>query len=395
MTRARCERGFTLLEMLLATALFGLMVGVLFTVVEPARDLFVVQPEVQDVQQRLRFGVATVQSVLTGAGASMTTGPLSGAALQSFAAVRPYRIGDRNPDPAIGITFRPDAVSVISVPPDAAPARIRSVSLALPVAIIEAEPNCRGTEVCGFTVGSRVAAVDLTGRAWFGTVRQIAGTLIDVESPSPEATMSAATGAMLTPVEQTTFSLAVDRATGISRLMAYDGHLSDAPVLDHVIKLAFEYFGDSAPPALVEDDAGATPWLSTTYGPFPPGAHIDNDADNWLPGENCTFAVVDDHHVSRLAMFAAGGSLTAMPASILSDGPWCPDEASVNRFDADLLRIRRVDVVLRVQVSFGWMRGAASLRFVNGGSGRRESSLVPDQEIRFVAATRNLAAVGR
>jgi prepilin-type N-terminal cleavage/methylation domain-containing protein len=386
---ATSQRGFTLIEMLISTALFGLVMGALLTLVDPARDLFVTQPEVQDLQQRLRFGVMTLQGALANAGASMTTGSFSGVPLQVFGAIRPNRIGDRSPDPSVGVMFRPDTVSVLHIPADAAPARIRSVSGTSPLGTVELEPNCRGVDVCGFTVGSRVAATDLTGRAWFGTVRRLAGTLIDVESLTIEASMGRATGAVLSAVEQSTFSIGTDRPTGTSRLMIYDGHLSDAPVLDHVVRLAFEYFGDSVPPVLLEDDVATTPWLAASYGPSPPGVDIDNAADTWPTGENCTFAVVGGRHVSRLASLG-GAALPRMPPGMFTDGPWCPDAASANRFDADLLRVRRMVVVVRVQASFAWMRGPSSLRFLNGGSGRRESRLVPDQEIRFGVTLRNL-----
>ena len=33
--------------------------------------------------------------------------------------------------------------------------------------------------------------------------------------------------------------------------MRYNGRSSDAPVVDHVVSLAFEYFGEAVPPAIV------------------------------------------------------------------------------------------------------------------------------------------------
>ena len=33
-----------------------------------------------------------------------------------------------------------------------------------------------------------------------------------------------------------------------------------------------------------------------------------------------------------------------LTAGQLTDGPWCPNATSTNRFDADLLRIRKVRV---------------------------------------------------
>jgi len=388
------QRGFTLLELLISTGLLCLITGALFTVVEPARELFVVQPEVQDVQQRLRFGVAAVQAALLNAGVGSTTGSVPAPLAQVVAPIRPYRIGDRSPDSAAGVLFRPDAVTVISIPADAIPARIRGLSVAAPIAMVDVAPNCAtGSGVCGFSPGSRVAGIDMAGRVWFGTVRNIIGTQVEVEGTALEATLSSASTAMLTAVDQTTYSLVVDRASGTPRLMSYDGHLTDSPLVDHVVKLQFEYYGDADPPALIEPDVAGAPSLAVTYGPRPPGADVNDDGDSWPAGENCTFALVDGHHVSRLTTPGGAGRLTLIPPSLLVDGPWCPDDASPNRFDADLLRFRRVDVVLRVQASLSWLRGPVSLRFVNGGSGRRETRLVPDREIRFSVAPRNLRPV--
>ena len=388
------QRGFTLLELLISTGLLCLITSVLFTVVEPARELFIVQPEMQDVQQRLRFGVAAVQAALLNAGVGSTAGSIPAPLTQLFAPVRPYRIGDRSPDPVADVFFRSDAITVISIPADAIPARIRGLSVAAPIAFVDVVPNCStGTGICGFAQGRRVSVLDSAGRVWFGTVRDVVGTQVAVESTALEASLSSAGATMLAAVDQTTYSLAVDRASGMPRLMSYDGHLTDSPLVDHVVRLQFEYYGDAAPPALIEPDMAAASSLAVTYGPRPPGADVNDAADNWPAGENCTFALVDGRHVSRLTMPGGVGSLTSIPSSMLVDGPWCPDDASPNRFDADLLRIRRVDVVIRVQASLSWLRGPASLRFLNGGSGRRETRLVPDREIRFTVAPRNLQPV--
>jgi hypothetical protein len=75
---------------------------------------------------------------------------------------------------------------------------------------------------------------------------------------------------------------------------------------------------------------------------------------------------------------------------MLVDGPWCPDEAHPNRFDADLLRVRRIAVTLRVQAASASLRGPAGTLFVHGGSARSGDRFVPDQEIRFDVTPRNL-----
>jgi hypothetical protein len=75
---------------------------------------------------------------------------------------------------------------------------------------------------------------------------------------------------------------------------------------------------------------------------------------------------------------------------MLTDGPWCPDEANANRWDADLLRIRKVSVAVRIEAAPAALRGPASALFANGGTSRDVNRWVPDQEIRFQVSPRNM-----
>jgi hypothetical protein len=74
----------------------------------------------------------------------------------------------------------------------------------------------------------------------------------------------------------------------------------------------------------------------------------------------------------------------------LTDGPWCPDPNNANRFDADLLRVREIVVTLRVETSVDALRGPASALFTRGGTAKSATKFLPDQEIRFQVAPRNL-----
>ena len=98
------------------------------------------------------------------------------------------------------------------------------------------------------------------------------------------------------------------------QLMQYDGGGSDLPVIDHVVRLAFDYFGPAVDP---------------------------------------------------------GSPLVRFDPASLVDGPWLQD-ASLRRFDGDVLRISEVRVDLRLEAT------APSLR-----------SLVPDEDLTFHAALRN------
>ncbi len=61
-----------------------------------------------------------------------------------------------------------------------------------------------------------------------------------------------------------------------------------------------------------------------------------------------------------------------------------------NRFDADLLRIRKVRVTLRVQVGAKSLRGPTGTFFLRGGTSTGAERYIPDQEISFEVTPRNL-----
>jgi hypothetical protein len=172
--------------------------------------------------------------------------------------------------------------------------------------------------------------------------------------------------------------------------MQYDGtRHADVPVVDHVVGLAFDYYGDPNPPALkkpVTDPTG--PW--TTYGPKPPALGAKSTA--YPAGENCTFTIDGTGlQIPRLTILGGGNpTLVKLTPAQLMDGPWCPDETNPNRWDADLLRIRTVAVTLRVETAARALRGPAGLLFTNGGTARGGNRWVPDQEVRFKVTPRNL-----
>ena len=138
-------------------------------------------------------------------------------------------------------------------------------------------------------------------------------------------------------VQSATYWQQNDIATGTYQLMFYDGSPSgaDVPVVDHVVALSFEYYGDPQP--------------------------------------------LDD-----------GPRLVKLAAAQLTDGPWCPDDGAADRWDADLIRIRRVAVTLRVEAAVASLRGPASALFTHGGTSRGGHAWVPDIEVRFDISPRNL-----
>jgi hypothetical protein len=173
----------------------------------------------------------------------------------------------------------------------------------------------------------------------------------------------------------------------VSQFMQFDGKETALPMLDDVVALGFEYFGDPWPPHTLPDDKRDEPGVAVTYGPPPPGLATDDPSDGWGPGENCAFAVVGGTHVPRLASLA-GTTPIVLPAAVLTDGPWCPDAAHADRFDADLFRIRLVRVRLRLQARAAF-RGGSRLLFANPGTAVEGRRYVPDQEVRIDVMLRN------
>jgi hypothetical protein len=93
-----------------------------------------------------------------------------------------------------------------------------------------------------------------------------------------------------------------DLASGASQLMRAEGGGGDAPVADGVMSLSFAYFGDAA----VAD-----------------------------PAEACRAT-------------AGGAELVLISGFEFQDGPFCPAAAGAAPFDADLLRVRKMAVRIRV-----------------------------------------------
>jgi type II secretory pathway pseudopilin PulG len=184
----------------------------------------------------------------------------------------------------------------------------------------------------------------------------------------------------------TTYWLKADDAAGVYQLMANAGG-NDVPVVDNVVGLTFDYYGDPRPPRILRPLADLVgPW--TTYGPKPSVAAVPP----YAAGENCVFALDPlGASVSRLPPLApAGVSLVPLVAAQLTDGPWCPQPGVPDRWDADLLRVRAIGVTLRVQAAAS-LRGPAGARFAHGGTARTARRMTPDLEVQLRVAPRNLS----
>ena len=405
MTRhLRGEAGFTLVEMLVASAIMIAVTGAVFGLMNPANGTFRREPEQADVQQRVRVGVDNLSKDLLMAGAGTYMGAGAGALYNFFAPVMPYRRGDVNDDPTAGVFWRPDTISILYVPPTPAQTDIVKVEGNNSQEIdVDPEPGCpdKHDGLCGFEDqmniegGSmRVLLLDPTSGAYdVTTLTNVQNSALHLQH-SGKLSGNYGPGSMITEVASHTYYLKSDDASQTYQLMHYDGYQTDLPVVDNVVKLQFEYYGEPQPPQLLPGKCLTSgcpgPW--TTYGLKPPPLGTDLvTGDEYGPGENCVFKVDNNgQQVPRLDVLGAGVGEVKLDPATFQDGPWCPNVGTTERFDADLLRVRKIRIHLRVQAATAAFRGPAGLLFSKGGAATDSSRWVPDQELEFDVTPRNM-----
>ena len=326
--------GFSTIELVVALGLTLTLAATLLTVLRPVHAMFVVEPDRADIEQRIRVVADALARdlMVAGAGASVSahTGPLR----TYMPPVQPRRITGAGES---SDSFRSDAITLVDVPDTAAQttlvADVPSGAWGLPVAPV---PGCTGgLRLCAFSAGTTVLVYDDDGAFDLLTIGSV------VEATTTLTTTSAAlaphrTGAAVVAVEVRSYYLKNDTTTQSTQLVRTDLTGPDAPVADHVVGLAFEYYGEG----------GVSP----------------------LPGV-----------------------LVRIDATTLTDGPWRPDAAAGNRWDADLSRVRAVAVTLRVEAASAALRGPAGLLFSRGGTATDAKRWVPDHEIRFTVSPRNMS----
>ncbi|MFO7692045.1 MAG: prepilin-type N-terminal cleavage/methylation domain-containing protein [Vicinamibacterales bacterium] len=384
----RCA-GFTLAELLVAMAVTLVALGLAVSLLQPVAAAFNTLPEAADAQQRLRVAAQTLAEDIMAAGAGPVTG-WGGRAIPVWPAVLPCRwTGEPLATRPDGCA-RDDAISVVAMPL-AAPQAVVSEDLAAPgaalhvasvTACVLSHPACR------FHEDARAIVADGSG-AW--DILQVSAVSIDgleLEHGGSALSRLYRAGALIGETGSKAYSLRLDPATGALQLRRSTDGAADMPLLDHVTSLRFDYFGRPEPPAVADD--GDLDRRRASYGPLPPPDGVDDELDAWLPGENCQFSRFEGQPVARQATLpveAAG--LARLPLSTFTDGPWCPDEGSLNRYDADLLRTRLVRITVRVQARSSAVRGLDPRLFFRPGVAREAARLVPDLEVRVDAALRN------
>jgi hypothetical protein len=309
-----------------------------------------------DMQQRARIGSDLMFRDLFMAGAGVYAGPKTGALTSFFAPIIPRRMGSQNADAYTVV--RPDAVTISYIPNSYSQTTIRQ-AMPLPSSELKVtdNPNCpKHNQLCGFEEGMVVLIFDDEGHFDFFTLTQVQNDAGHLQHHQQDLSYAYQPGAIITQADAHTYYF--DAAN--RQLRHYDGYQSDVVVVENVVGVLFEYFGDPQPPVKPKPPLGTANCLYDAAGTLLGGLNV---------------------------LATQGGSLAALPLTILNDGPWCG--AGQNRFDADLLRVKKVRVTLRVQAGPASMR-ASGADFANTGTSQSALRTLPDYGFTFEVSPRNM-----
>lgn len=373
-------RGFALPELLVATALSVLLAGALLAAIHPSNEAFLRMPAVTDLHQRARAAAEVLASRLLGAcgaGPARSRNPLG----VEVPCLFPYGLGSLG-DARPGAWF-PETLAVLTGLPGTVPASLAAALGPFETAAQLDPSRCpTASSACGIREGDALVLLGPGARWELVQAALVTAPRLTLARRGPSAGRTFPVGSAVIAVDAASFHTRGASANDPPQLRRHDGVASNLPLIDHVVSMNVRFFGESAPPAVARDGA------ATSYGPVPPPADVDDPDDSWPAGENCVFARADGVPVARLATLAGNPlGLAELTPAVLADGPWCPEPGSPARFDADLLRVRRIRVSIRLEAGAAALRGGGPL-FQRAGTSSSALRLVPDREVTFEVVPR-------
>jgi hypothetical protein len=350
------DGGFSLVESLIAMVLMLVVTGAVFGLVNPGTEFSQSQPEAMDMQQRARVASDILSRDLFMAGAGIYSGPQTGALTNFFPPIIPRRMGMQGADPYTAV--RADGLTIQYVPNTYSQTTIRApMPITSEEIKVEDMPNCpKGEALCGFKEGMTVLIFDEESHFDFFTITNVQNDAGHLQHYQQDVSYAYDAGAFVT--EAATHTYYLDAAT--RTLRHYDGYLTDVPVVDNVVGLTFTYYGDPNPP----------------LSPKPP-----------VGKSNCLYDAAGNLVGGLQTLASQGGSLAELPLSLFADGPWCGN--GNNRFDVDLMRIRKVRFRVGVEASADALR-ASGADFANSGFSGSAVRMLPDFSLRFDVTPRNM-----
>jgi hypothetical protein len=228
------ERGFSLLELLVSTAIMMVVTGAIFSMVNPSHGTARSQPEVSDLQQRMRVGSDTLFKELMMAGAGPYFGARTGSLLNFFAPIVPRRMGLLNADDSR--VYKSDTLTLTYIPNSYSQT---SIALTMPPQSTELKvtypPNCQvPRELCGFEIGMTVLIFDDTGHFDTFTLTQVQNDAAHVQHRGQGLSYGYDAGSTITVAVSKTYY----RDPATNQLMVYDGgDTPGIPIVDNVVDL--------------------------------------------------------------------------------------------------------------------------------------------------------------
>ena len=179
--------------------------GAIFSMVNPSHGTARSQPEVADIQQRMRVGSDTLFKELMMAGAGPYFGARTGSLLNFFAPLVPRRMGLKNADgravyksDTLTLTYIPNSYSQTSIA-QAMPPQSAELKVTYP-------PNCQvPKELCGFEVGMTVIIFDDTGHWDVFTLTQVQDDAAHVQHRGQGLNYSYEAGSTITQAVSNTY----------------------------------------------------------------------------------------------------------------------------------------------------------------------------------------------
>lgn len=358
--RIRSEAGYSLVELLISTAIMLTVTGAIFSLMNPAQGTAQTQPEVADMQQRMRVNQEVLFKELTMTGAGVYQGATTGSLLNWFAPILPRRTGRINPDPTQGpASYKTNTISIAYVPNSYSQSTIRQAMPPQSAELkVNPQANCpKKDPLCGFITGMSVLIMDTSGNFDMFSITNTQSDAAHLQHRGQNLSHTYEIGAQVTQVVSYTYYL--DTAT--NKFMRYDGDSTEIALVDDVVDLEFQYFGEPNPPKLPKPLAGSA---------------------------NCLYDAAGNYAAGMTTLTPQDGSFAELTKAILTDGPYCGSGS--NEFDADLLRVRKVRVKLRVQAAKASLRGTDPALFKKPGSAPGGERYVPDYRVAFEVTPRNL-----
>jgi hypothetical protein len=337
------ERGYTIVELLVAAAVMLAVLAAVSMVLHAAILRVPWLEESTDLQQRTRAALELLSADLRSAGAGDPSARLA----VRLPAVLP-RTGAAAPTVASA-----SALTVRYVPAGGAAARLGAPLLpADAVVVVAAGGACVSNAVaCGFRAGSTALVFDGSGQADLLDINGIAPGALTT-TPVSARTASYPIGADVAELLDVSYTL-----DPVARVLQRQAGGAPLPVADNVTALAFEYAGIPGRP----------------LEPVPP-----------LGIANCLY---DAGGTYLHPILPASGPYVVILPGELADGPFCGSGALA--YDVDLLRIRAVQVRLRLDTGADALRGTDPRFFARPGPAR-DGRVIHDVELTQAVALRNV-----